>query len=138
MNKKFFISWIAAFVIWMIGSFLVHGLWLGDTYAAMTDMFRPEEEQAGLFPFMLLAHVIMAGAFVWIYLRGREDKPWMAQGIRFGIAVALLAAIPTYMIYYTVQQTPEALAIKQIVGDTVVLVVVGIVTAALNKSESAA
>lgn len=33
---------------------------------------------------MLLAHVIMAGAFVWIYARGTENKPLLGQGLRCG------------------------------------------------------
>lgn len=102
MNRSFLVSWVVVFFVWMALSFAVHSAWLGDSYAAMTNIFRPEEEQMALCHFMLLAHVLMAGAFVWIYQRGQEDKPWLQQGIRFGIAVALLAPIPTYMIYYTV------------------------------------
>lgn len=30
----------------------------------------------------ILAHVIMSGAFAWIYARGNEAKPWLGQGIR--------------------------------------------------------
>ena len=138
MNKKFLISWVAVFVVWMVASFLVHGLWLGETYAAMTNMMRPEAEQQGLMHFMLIAHVLMAGAFVWIYQRGQEDKPWMAQGLRFGVAIALLAPIPTFMIYYTVQQTPGMLAVQQSIGDSIVVVVVGLLVAFLNKAPEAA
>lgn len=133
MNKNFLISWVVVFVVWMAGSFLVHGVWLGETYASMTNMSRPEEEQMGLFHFMLLAHVLMAGAFVWIYQRGTEDKPWLQQGLRFGIAIALFAPIPTFMIYYTVQQTPGMLAVQQIVGDSVLVVIVALVAAFLNR-----
>ena len=86
--------------------------------------------------FMLLAHVLMAGAFVWIYQRGNEDKPWVQQGLRFGIAIALFAPIPTFMIYYTVQQTPAALAIRQSIGDSVVVIVVALVAAFLNKKSA--
>ena len=64
MNKKFVISWVAVFVVWMIAGMLVHGIWLGETYAAMTDMMRPEAEQQSLMHFMMIAHVLMAGAFV--------------------------------------------------------------------------
>jgi hypothetical protein len=136
MHRSFFIAWLAVFVVWMAASYLVHGVWLGDTYAGMTNMFRPEEDQMKLFPFMLVAHVIMAGAFVWIYQRGQEDKPWLQQGIRFGIAIALLAPIPMYMIYYTVQQMPGALAHNQIIGDSITVVVVGIVVAFLSRNNA--
>jgi hypothetical protein len=133
MDKKFLISTVAVFVVWMLGSFLVHGLWLTSTYETLTNMVRPMEEQESLFHFMLIAHVLMAAAFVWIYQRGNEDKPWLQQGLRFGIAVAILAPIPTFMIYYTVQQIPGMLAVQQSVGDSVVLVVVGLVAAFLNR-----
>ena len=134
MNKKFFISWAVVFVVWFVGSFLVHVLMLGETYAGLTNMMRPEAESEALFHFMVLAHVLMAGAFVWIYQRGNEDKPWMEQGLRYGIAIALLAPIPTFMIYYVVQQTPGMLAIKQSIGDSVVVIVVALVVAFLNKA----
>jgi len=137
MNRKFIISWVIVFVIWMCGSFVVHGLWLGDTYAALTNIVRPEEEQMGLFHFMLLAHIVMAGAFVWIYQRGAEDKPWMAQGLRFGIAIALLAPVPMFTIYYVVQQSPGMLAVQQSIGDSVVVIIVALVTAFINRSTTA-
>lgn len=136
MNKKFLISWVVVFAVWMMGSFAVHGAWLAETYAGMTNMMRPEEEQMGLFHFMLLAHILMAGAFVWIYQRGNEDKPWVQQGLRFGIAVAIMGTIPTYMIYYTVQQMPGILSVKQILGDTVVVVIAALVAAFLNRSSA--
>jgi len=137
MNKNFLVSWAVVFVVWMAGSFLVHGLWLSETYAAMTNMSRPEEEQMGLFHFMLIAHILMAGAFVWIYQRGKENKAWIQQGLRFGIAVAIFAPIPRYMIYYTVQQTPGTLAVQQIIGDSVLVVIVALVVAFLNRDTAA-
>ena len=136
MNKSFLVSWVVVFVVWMGLSFAVHGAWLGDSYAGMTNIFRSEEEQMALFHYMLLAHVLMAGAFVWIYQRGQEDKPWLQQGLRFGIAVALLAPIPTYMIYYTVQQIPGALAHNQIVGDSITVIVLGILVAFLSRGKA--
>ena len=134
MNKKFLISWLAIFVVWMLGSFVVHGMLLGADYAnATAGLMRTDAEQPGLFHWMLIAHVIMAGAFVWIYNRGAEDKPWMRQGMRYGLAVALLAAAPTYMIYYTVQPIAGMLVVKQIVFDSALLLILGMVVAFLNK-----
>jgi hypothetical protein len=78
---------------------------------------------------MILAHVIMAGAFVWIYARGVEAKPWLAQGIRFGIAIVLLAVVPTYTIYFVVQPMPGVHVVKQIVFDGVLVVILGAITA---------
>lgn len=138
MNKKFLISWLVIFVVWMAGSFAVHGLLLGADYAnAQPNLMRPEADQQRLFHWMLIAHLIMAGAFVWIYDRGNENKPWLQQGIRFGIAVALLAAVPVYIIYYVVQPTPGMVVVKQIIFDGILLVILGIVVAFLNKPQAA-
>ncbi len=133
MNKKFLISWIVIFVVWMAGSFVVHGALLGDAYAEMSELYRPSDEQQAYFPFMLAAHVILAGAFVGIYQRGREDKPWLAQGIRYGIAIALLASVPGYMIYYAVQPLPGNMVVTQIIGEGVLLILLGLIVAFLNK-----
>jgi hypothetical protein len=83
---------------------------------------------------MILAHVLMAGAFVWIYARGVENKPWLGQGLRFGLAVALLF-VPIFIIYYVVQPTPGALAVKQIVFETILTLVLGAVVAFLYRGQ---
>jgi hypothetical protein len=84
---------------------------------------------------MLLAHVILAGAFTWIYSRGIEAKPWLAQGLRFGIVVALLTIVPTYLIYYVVQPMPMLTVVKQIVFDGVLLIILGIVVAWMYRDQ---
>lgn len=138
MNKKFIIAWVAVFVVWMIGSSVVHGALLGRAYGELPNLFRTETETQGFMYLMLIAHVIMAGAFVWIYQRGAEAKPWLMQGVRFGVAIALLAPIPTYMIYYVVQPLPAQLVVGQIVGDSLLVIVLGVLVAFLGRDSSAA
>ena len=82
---------------------------------------------------MILAHVILSGAFVWIYARGVESKPWLSQGLRFGIAVALLTIVPSYLIYFVVQPMPAAVVIKQILFDGVLLLILGAIVAWLYR-----
>ena len=133
MNKKFLISWAIVFVAWMAGSFLVHGFLLADGYGQLPNLFRTEEETAQYSYLMFIAHLIMAGALVWIYQRGTEDKPWLAQGVRFGIAIALLGPIPMYTIYYVVQPMPGEFVAQQIVYETLLTVIIAVVVAFLNK-----
>ncbi len=137
MNKKFLISWVVIFVVWMVGSFVVHGVLLHDDYSGLPNLMRSEADTQSLFHWMVLGHILMAGAFVWIYNRGSEDKPWLQQGIRYGVAIALLCAVPTYIIYYVVQPSPGMLAVKQSIFDGALLVILGIVVAFLNKPQAA-
>ncbi len=133
MNKRFLTAWIVVFIAWMAGSFVVHGTLLHDDYMTLPNLFRPEAEAQQYFPLMLLAHVILAGSFVWIYSRGVEDTPWTGQGIRFGLAVALLTIVPTYIIYHVVQPIPGNIAVKQILFDGVLLLGLGLLVAFLYR-----
>ena len=138
MNKKFLVAWIAVFVAWMFGSFVVHGVLLHAHYAKLQNLFRSEADSQAYFPFMLLAHVLMAGALVRIYARGIEAKPWLGQGLRFGVTVALLTVVPTYLIYYAVQPLPGALVVGQIVADGVLVVLLGMLVAFLHRQPAGA
>ena len=136
MNKKFIVAWLVLFVAWFMGSFVVHGLLLRSDYMQLPNLFRAEGEEQKYFPLMILAHVILSGAFVWIYARGVEAKPWMTQGLRFGVAVALLTVVPTYMIYFVVQPMPGEVVIKQIIFDGVLTVVLGMIVARLYSGSA--
>jgi hypothetical protein len=137
MNKRLLIAWIVLFIVWLTGSFLVHGLLLRPDYMQLTHLFRTESEQQKYFPLMILAHLIMSGAFVWIYARGVEAKPWLAQGVRYGVAVALLTAVPSYMIYFVVQPMPGEVAIKQAAFDGILMVILGMIVAWLYRNTAA-
>ena len=138
MNKKFAIAWLVVFVVWMLGSFIVHGMLLHADYSKLPTLFRPEADAGQYFPFMILAHVIMAGAFAWVYSRGVEAKPWLGQGIRFGLVIALLTVVPMYTIYYCVQPMPGILTVKHILFDGLLLLVLGAVTAFLFRNDKRA
>ena len=133
MNKKFLVSVVVVFVLSMALGFLVHGVLLNQAYTQLQGLFRTPQDAQAYFPFMLLAHVLIAFGFVWIYQRGKENKPFLPQGIRFGLAVAVLSTIPMYLIYYAVQPMPAAVVFKQIVFDTLSVLLMGIAVAWLNR-----
>ena len=136
MTKRLIIAWIVVFVAWMVGSFVVHGALLHADYAQLPNLFRSETESQGLFPLMILAHVLLAGAFVWIYSRGIETAPWLHQGLRFGVAVAILTVVPTYIIYYVVQPMPGSLVVRQILFDGALIVILGVITAFVYRART--
>ena len=139
MNKSFVIAWIVLFVLWMAGSFVVHGVLLGADYASVQQLFRLPADSQQYFPWMLLAHGLLAGALVWIYARGREaGKAWLGQGLRFGVAVTLLTIVPTYLIYYAVQPMPGAIVAKQIVFDGLLVILLGIAAAFMYRNAPSA
>jgi hypothetical protein len=133
VNKRLIITWIAVFVAWMIGNFVINGLVLLNDYARLSSLYRPMEGPSNLFPLLILAHVVMAFAFAMIYSEIASTKPWVQRGLRYGVAVALLTVVPTYTIYYVVQPIPGMLVVKQIVLGLILVVLLGVLAAFLNK-----
>ena len=137
MNKKYFIATAVLFVVWMLGSFVVHGVLLHDDYAKLPNLFRTESDSQQYFPLMLLAHLMLASALAWIYARGAESKPWLGQGLRFGLAVAFLTIVPMYTIYFVVQPMPGMHVLKQILFDGILMLVLGAVVAFMYRGQGA-
>jgi hypothetical protein len=134
MNKTFVISVVVLFLVSMALGFVVHGVLLGPDYAKLQNIFRSPQDAEGHFGAMIAAHVFIAIGFTWIYRQGRDSgKSVLGQGVRFGLAVAVLTTIPTYLIYYAVQPMPSDVVAKQIVFDIIAMVIMGIVAAAVNR-----
>jgi uncharacterized BrkB/YihY/UPF0761 family membrane protein len=106
VTKQFFISALVMFIATMVVGFVIHGVLLGQDYAALPNLYRGEEDSQNYFHYILLAHVLLGIGLTWIYRMGRDDSPWPGQGLRFGVAVAVLTTIPTYMMYFAVQPMP--------------------------------
>lgn len=134
MVKRIAISVVAVFVALMARGLVVHGMLLGPDYAQLVPaMFRSPQDSQKYFGFMIAADLLMAAGITWIYRAGRDGRPWLGQGLRFGMAIAVLMVIPGYLIYYAVQPMPGTLVVKQIVLDSAAMVLVAIVAAAVNR-----
>jgi len=136
MDTKFWISGVVMSVLAFALGLVVHGLLLGGDYTPLAgSVYRTPEDAHGYLPYMVLAHILFGFAVTWIYRQGKTaGASTLGQGVRFGLAVAVLMTIPTYLIYYAVQPTPGALAAKQIVFDSIAIVLMGIAVAYLNRT----
>ena len=131
--KTFVVAWVVAFVVWMSGSFVVHGVLLAGDYRGLPALFRSEADGAAHFPFLLAAHVVASGALAWIYGRGVQSRPWVGQGVRFGLAAACLLPLFMYLVYFAVQPMPPALVVRQVIFDTTVVVLVSLAIAFVHR-----
>ena len=136
MNARFWIAAVAMFVLSLGLGFVIHAGLLESEYSRLPGLFRSKETQGSYFPFMLVAHALIACGFVWIYRMGREaDKPWIAQGLRFGAAIIVLTTIPTYLIYFAVQPMPWTMVTKQIIFDALGVLIMAITLAWIYRGE---
>lgn len=133
LSRNLVVSVVVIFVISMALGFLIHGTILHDEYSKLPNLMRTEAEARKLFGLMFVANFLFAVGFSWIYIKGREARPWLGQGFRYGLAVAALATIPMYLIYYVVMPFPSDLVAQQIVFETIGVVAMAILLAWINR-----
>jgi hypothetical protein len=129
--KKAVPTIIVVFIVANILGFLIHAILLRPDYMPLAQHYRAMGEEKMLF--ISLAYLSFAIGSVWVYAKGVEAKAWLGQGIRFGIAMWLVLAIPSFLIAYAVQPVPGMLAVKQVLFEGAGKVLLGIITAALYR-----
>jgi len=131
--KKFVITFVVVLIVTTMGSFVIHAMLLQPDYQQNKDLLRTEEDAAAYFPYMILNFFAFSLAFTWIYAQGVEDKPWLGQGIRFGLAVWLLNSVSGFLTYYAVQPWPGITVARQIGFELPWMLVLGLAAAALYR-----
>jgi hypothetical protein len=133
--KKLLLAIGAAYVVLMLTNYLVHQVWLMSDYAAIPASHRSPAGILHRFWALAVGQFFFAALFAYIYTRGAEKKPWLAQGIRYGILIAFLTVIPTALNEYVVYIVPYRLAIKWMIAGGMQLILLGLVVAGIyNES----
>jgi hypothetical protein len=135
--KKTLVAIVVGFVVQLAGLFLVHSVILKQDYLDTRSVWRSYEAQTARIWAMLLAVLIYVIGAVLIYLRGVEAKPWIGQGIRFGILVALVSVVYGALSGWVIMPIPHMLAVKWIIYESVLSVVFGLVVAAICQPKPA-
>jgi archaellum biogenesis protein FlaJ (TadC family) len=124
---------VVGFVVQLLGLFLIHGIWLKQDYLNTAATWRTQEAAVARVWAMLLGTFIYVVGAVLIYVRGREAKPWMGQGIRFGILLALVVVVYSSLTGWVIIPVPHQLVVKWIISETLLAVVLGLVIAAICR-----
>jgi hypothetical protein len=139
--KKLIGATVAVFVILFVAGFLLHGVWLGATYREMRDSgfsFRPEEAMGHRLWLIWVSDALYSILFVWVYANGREEKPWVGQGIRYGVLMTLFTVMPSTINDYVVYNLPHRLVLHWMIAGLITLILMGLAVAAILKKSSAA
>ncbi|HKE59613.1 MAG TPA: hypothetical protein VKB46_23040 [Pyrinomonadaceae bacterium] len=129
--KRLVLTIIVVFVVANFTGYFIHAIWLRNEYATVANLYRPEGQEK--MPFIVLAYLAFAIGAVWTYAHGVEEKPWLGQGVRFGIALWLILSVPWFFITYAVQPIPLILLAKQVLSEVVDKIFLGIVIALLYR-----
>lgn len=129
--KRLVLTIVVIFIVANFTGFFIHAIWLRPDYMLVANLYRAEGQEKMLW--IILAYLSFAIGSVWLYAHGVEDKPWLGQGVRFGIAMWLVLAVPSFFIAYAVQPIPWILMAKQVICEGVDKILLGIITAFLYR-----
>jgi hypothetical protein len=131
--KKLLLAVIAAYIVLMGTNYLVHSVWLMPDYNAIPLSHRDIDGIMHRFWAMAVGQFFFAALFAYIYSRGVEHKPWLVQGIRYGILMTFFTVIPMSLSEYDTYIVPYTLAIKWMFAGGVQLILLGIIVAGIYK-----
>lgn len=81
---------IAAWVLYLGVSFVVHGVLLKDTYLQYVGVMRPEAQANAILPIGFCFALVGFFAFAYTYAKGYEGGNGVQEGLRFGVLVGIL------------------------------------------------
>ena len=132
MNKiRLLLTIVVVFVVANFTGYFIHAVWLKQDYMPVANLYRPEGQEKMVF--IILAYLSFAVGSVWAYAHGVENKPWLGQGLRFGLVLWLILSVPWFFITYAVQPIPALLLAKQVIMEGIDKIVLGVIIAALYR-----
>ena len=115
MDTKKLIAAIVVGYLFMTGAdYLIHGVWLSALYQQSPESWRPQDQFQNKMWIMPLGDLLFVAMFAYLYTRGVENKPWLGQGIRYGVLMALLVTIPLTLSQYVIYRVPDELPLRWI------------------------
>src|SRR5580658_9535872 len=128
---------VAGFILQMAGLFLIHPVWLKQDYLATASIWRSEQDAKARVWAMLLSVLIYVVGAVWIYSLTVKSGSWVAQGIRFGILLAMVVVVYGSLSGWVILPLPHMLVVKWIIGESLLSVVFALVVAAISRPKPA-
>jgi len=117
--------------------YVIHDVWLKADYELTASVWRSPADVNQRVWAMMIANVIYAAAVVLIYIRGVENKPWVGQGIRFGILLALVTTVYGSIAAWVMVPVPRALPMKWTIGEGALCILLDLLVAAITRPTSA-
>jgi hypothetical protein len=130
------VAWVLLFFVMVEGSWLINGVYLSHEWMS-APIFRQWSDELAHYRYLRLAQLFFCAGAVWMYTRasGLARRHWFPSGAAFGLGLACITYIPTYLIDYTTLPVPGRTVFKAILLFTVLLVIQGLIVAWLYRNE---
>jgi len=72
-----------------------------------------------------------------VYAKGREEKPWVGQGIRYGVLMTFFTVVASTLNDYVAYNLPHTLVLHWMIARLIALISMGLAAAAVLRKSSA-
>lgn len=122
-KKKVLFGAVILFVLFNIGSYVIHQVLLSADYRAQDKLWRPDmADKMWIFQIIFL---VQAYFLSFLFSRGYEGRGWI-EGLRFGVILGLLIEIPAAYGMYAILPIPYWLALKSFVFGLIEITAAGL------------
>ncbi len=131
-GKRFALGCVAVYVVYQVLGFLIHQVLLGEIYAVMASVWRPEAQMMSMMWIQFFTSAVWVVLFCYIFTRGYQNKGAM-EGARYGLLIGLFMGIPFSYESYMIYPITLGLAHAWFVATVVISVICGVVFAMIYK-----
>jgi hypothetical protein len=130
-------AFVATYIAYNILGYLIHEVWLADTYASLSSVWRPEAEMDSKMWVFFVTSAFFCFFFCYIFARGYENRG-IGEGFRFGVIITLFYTLPVAYDSFVIYPIPYSLVLQWLFSGLVVSIILGIVAAMVYKPQAAA
>ena len=135
--KRLVLAIVVAFVAIWITDFLIHGVWLANTYKATAALWRPEVEMQQHIGWLFCGQFLAALTFVVLWAKGPAPTAQPFCAAMYGLFMGMFNQATT-VVTYAVQPFPAGLAVKWFLAGTAQGVLIGLIVFFVYKPKPAA
>lgn len=122
MNKKFWLGFVAVFVLTYLFNWVVNMYLMMADYQQTAPLWRTEMK----LNVIVVVDLFFAFFFTFIFSKGYQGKGWI-EGLRYGVYVGLMMNVSGAYMTYATMPIPYALALKWFLYRTVQYMIYGAV-----------
>lgn len=135
MNKRFWMAFVACYVVGQVLGFLINGVLLKPSYEALAHVWRPEADMNAKMWIFFVTSFIAIFLFCYIFTKGYENKG-LVEGLRYGALIGLLLTVPMAYDSYVVYPLPYTMALKWFLTGMAYWLALGAVLALVYKPDA--
>jgi hypothetical protein len=131
--KRTIFAVVVSFLLIGVMSHVVHTMWPIPIYSHYELIWALRANRIPHRWLLWLGQLIFIVVFIWVYDKGVQPKPWVGQGLRYGLIMTLLTVVPAACTNYALYPVTYTFLAKWIAEGGLQLILLGLVVAGFCK-----